>query len=299
MIAVIIPALNEEEAIKEIVEGFPDEFRGHKVERYVIDGGSSDSTRELAKESGATVIEQRLGGGKGDGLRQALNQVEADIYVMIDGDGTYNPGEVEQLVTPILEGEAEHVIGRRSNREKGSIPRLNLLGNYLFNMITSLTTGKRIHDMLSGYRAFTSQSLKDTALTRPGFGIETEMTFTALENHVRIKEVEVSYAEREGQSKLHPIKDGWRIINTIIWSVRDLNPLKFFSLASILALAAASYPAYLTLIQKLNTGRINDLAPALMASVLIILAIQLFIFGMLADQVKNAEKRLKNRIQQG
>lgn len=296
MIAAVVPTLNEEEAIAEVVEGLPGNYRGHQVEIYVVDGGSTDGTVEKAEKAGAKVIHQNRGGGKGNGVSQALDEIDADIYVMLDGDGTYDPGELGKVVDPVIDGDAEHVIGRRSRREKGAIPRLNLVGNYLFNLVTRITTGKEIHDMLSGYRAFTRESLKYTDFTRPGFGIETEMTFTALENHVPMEEVEISYSERSGESKLNPLSDGWRIINTIVWSIRDMNPLKFFSAISLIILLAATYPSYLTLRQKLATGYIQDLGPAIASGVLIILAVQFLVFGMLADQVKNFEKRMRERI---
>ncbi|MFB6213196.1 MAG: glycosyltransferase [Candidatus Nanohaloarchaea archaeon] len=295
MIAAVVPTLNEEEAIGRVVEGLPAEYRDHEVEVYVVDGGSTDATVERAREAGAEIIHQRLSGGKGNGVKQALQEIDAEIYVMLDGDGTYDPEEFGKLVDPVLSGRAEHVIGRRSDREKGAIPRLNLLGNYLFNLVTRISTGEEIHDMLSGYRAFTRESLAYTDFTRPGFGIETEMTFTALENHVPIEEVEISYAEREGESKLNPVSDGWRIINTMVWSIRDMNPLKFFSSISLFVLLMAAYPSYLTLRQKLETGYVTDLGPALAAGVLLILAVQFLVFGLLADQVKNVEKRLRNR----
>lgn len=294
MIAVIIPTLNEEEAIGEVIEGFPDKYRGHDVKTYVIDGGSKDRTVEIAEEKGSSVIHQRLNGGKGDGVRQALNEIDSEIYVMIDGDATYDPEEMGKVVDPVIDNEAEHVIGWRKNREPGSIPMLNRAGNRIFNLITSFSTGVKVHDMLSGFRAFTKESLDYTATTQPGFGIETEMTFTAIENNVRLKEVEISYDERKGESKLHPVKDGWRIINTIIWSIRDMNPLKFFSFAALVMFLLASYPGYLTVLQKLQEGRIINLGPALFASLLAIIGVQLLIFGLLADQIKNVEKRLRN-----
>ncbi|PSH02247.1 MAG: TIGR04182 family glycosyltransferase, partial [Nanohaloarchaea archaeon QH_8_44_6] len=275
MIAVIIPTLNEEETIKSVIEKFPESYRNEKLEIYVIDGGSTDKTRKIAERSGAKVLRQRLSGGKGDGVREALEQIEASIYVMTDGDGTYEPEEIGKLLNPVLENEAEHVIGSRTRREKGAISKLNLFGNKIFNLITRLSTGKPIKDMLSGYRAFTHESLNHTAFTRPGFGIETEMTFSALENNVPMVEVPIKYSKRDinGESKLHPVKDGWRIVKTIIWSIRDLNPLKFFSVSALILLLLASYPAYLTVSQKLRTGFIQDLGPALFASVLIILGL--------------------------
>lgn len=296
MIAIIIPTLNEEKAIYSVVKGFPDEYRGEEVKTYVIDGGSSDKTVSEAKRANAEIIRQKLEGGKGNGVQECLKQVEADIYVMIDGDGTYEPKEMSKIVDPVIDGEAQHVIGRRKRREEGSIPKLNLIGNKIFNLVTRLTTRKDIHDMLSGYRAFTKESLEHTEITKPGFGIETEMTFTALENNIRIKEVDISYSERSGESKLNPLSDGWRIFSTLIWSIRDMNPLKFFSSISIVLLMLGTYPAFLTVKQKITTGYIQELGPAIAAGVLLILAVQFFIFGMIADQIKNIEKRLKNRI---
>lgn len=296
MIAVIIPTLNEEEAIEEVIQSFPKKSHGNNVKLFVIDGGSSDRTIEIAENSRAEVIKQRLGGGKGNGVRQALNEIEADIYAMIDGDGTYDPKELDKVIDPIVNQRAEHVIGRRSERSSDAIPKLNLFGNYVFNLAVRLSTKEQVHDMLSGYRAFTDYSLDYTEFTEPGFGIETEMTFTAIENKVPIEEVDISYEEREGESKLNPISDGWRIITTIIWSIRDMNPLKFFSTVSLLFFILAIYPSYLAVSQYLSNGRIVDLAPSLVASVLIIIGLQLFILGMMSDQIRSNEKRLKSRL---
>ncbi|MFB6203991.1 MAG: glycosyltransferase [Candidatus Nanohaloarchaea archaeon] len=296
MIAVIIPTLNEEEAIGEVVRGFPDEYRGHEVKKYVIDGRSTDSTVEKAKEAGAEVLHQRLGGGKGNAVREALGRIDAEYFLMIDGDGTYDPEEMDRLMDPLLEGGAEHVIGKREPERPGAIPHLNRFGNEVFNMVTRFSTGESVHDMLSGYRSFTAESVRQMDFTRPGFGIETEMTFSAIENHVTMEEVPITYRRRRGESKLHPLKDGWKIINTIIWSIRDMNPLKFFSAASLVLLVAASYPGYLTVMQKIRAGKIYNLGPALFTSLLVILAFQMFIFGLLADQIRNTEKRLKERM---
>lgn len=299
MIAVIIPTLNEEEAIREVINDFPSKSHGHNVNLYVVDGGSTDQTVNIAEETRAEVINQRLDGGKGNGVRQALDEIDADIYAMIDGDGTYNPKELDKIIKPIIDQEAEHVIGRRSDRSSNAIPKLNLFGNYLFNLAVRVSTDEEVHDMLSGYRAFTDYSLDYTEFTEPGFGIETEMTFTAIENKVPIEEVEISYDEREGESKLNPISDGWRIITTIIWSIRDMNPLKFFSTVSLIFFTLATYPSYLAISQYILNGRIIDLAPSLVASVLIIIGLQLFIFGMMSDQIRSNEKRLKSRLKNG
>lgn len=296
MIAAIIPTLNEEQAIEDVLKGFPESYRGHEVRKYVVDGGSSDDTVRIAGENGAEIIEQRLGGGKGNGLRQALNEIDADYYVMIDGDATYDPGEFQKVVDPVLDGDAGHVIGWRRKREKDAIPFFNRIGNRAFNALTRLSTGKQVHDMLSGYRAFTRESLDYTSFTRPGFGIETEMTITALENEVKVKEVPISYNERKGESKLHPLRDGWRIFETLVRVVRDLNPLRFFFTLSLITLLLGVYPAYLTVREKLVTGFVQHLGPPIASGILLVVAIQFLIFGLMADQMKNVERRLKHQV---
>lgn len=294
MIAAVIPTLNEEKGVAEVVKGFPDTYRDHEIEVFVVDGGSSDRTVQEAEEAGAEVLLQRLSGGKGDALRQAFDQVDAEYYVMIDGDGTYDPSEVGRLLDPLMDGEAGQVIGKRTEREKGSIPLLNRFGNWIFNLIATLATGDSVNDILSGYRALTRDSLERTSITRPGFGVETELTYSAVENNVVVKEVEVSYSKRKGESKLDPVRDGWRIFKTALWSVRDLAPLKFFSAAAFMLLLIAVYPSYLVFEEKLAMGRVQSLGPIVFSAMCIILAMQMMVFGMLADQVKNVEKRLRS-----
>jgi dolichol-phosphate mannosyltransferase len=293
MIAVIIPTLNEEKALPSLLDSFPESYMDRRIEKFVVDGGSTDRTKEIARERSVNLIEQKRLGGKGNGVEEAIRSVDADIYVLIDGDGTYNPGEVNKLLDLIIDGEAEHVIGKRNYEDDRDTKYLNKIGNYFFNKAVSVSTGKNIEDMLSGYRAFTSESLRYTDVTSPGFGIETEMTLSAIGNDVNIKEVDISYRPRKGESKLNPISDGWRIIKTIIWSVRDSNPLRFFFLISLVFLLTSLYPTYLTLTQWIRNGRIVDVAPAIAASFLLIVSIQFIIFGLLADQIRNVERRLR------
>jgi dolichol-phosphate mannosyltransferase len=292
MISVIIPTLNECKGIKQVIHGFPEDYRSHDVKLYIVDGGSTDGTKEIVEDSRAELIEQRLKGGKGNGVKQGLNEVDSEIYVMIDADGTYDSKEMGRIVDPLIDGKAEHVIGRRYNRSKNAIPKLNLAGNYLFNLAVRISTDAEVSDMLSGYRAFTDFSLRHTKLTAPGFGIETEMTLSAVENKVPIEEVNIDYSQRKGESKLNPVSDGWRIMSTIIWGIRDINPLKFFTAASSIFFVLATYPSYLAISGYLANGKIVDLAPSLIASVLIIIGLQMLIFGMISDQVRRNEKRL-------
>ena len=204
-VSVVIPTLNEEKTIASVVEGVPKKFPV-----YVIDAKSSDKTVEIAKNCGAKVLSQE-GRGKGNALRQAFSSIKADIYVVIDGDATYNPKEIPKLIKPIVEKEADMVIGSRMIKGRKSISSLNLFGNILFNFIIKLLLGKKITDMLSGFRAVEKKVVKNLKISSNGFEVESEITIKALKKGYRIKEVPVSYRRRVLPSKLHPIKDGMKI----------------------------------------------------------------------------------------
>ncbi len=293
MIAAIIPTLNEEDAIEDVIEAIPEEIRGQKIETYVIDGGSKDATRRIAEGAGATVVEQYYRGGKGAAVRQAFDEIDADIYVFLDGDGTYDPAEMGKIVQPVLDGEADHVVGSRlENREEGSITLFNLAGNKLFNALVRKIYGAPIRDMLSGYRAITQEAVERCPVFREGFGIETELTIQSLENNIRVAEVPITYKRRKGDSKLHPLGDGFRIMGTILWMVRDTRPLQFFSGISLFFLLLALYPGYLTVKQKVVEGVISNIAPPLIASLFLIFALQTFLFGLIADQ----QRRMQNLV---
>ncbi|MDY6771279.1 MAG: glycosyltransferase [Candidatus Nanohaloarchaea archaeon] len=297
MIAVVISTLNEEAAIADVLAAVPATIRGEETRTYVIDGGSSDATVEIAEDHGAEVIHQTYPGGKGAAVRQAFDEIDADIYVLLDGDGTYLPEEMEELVAPIMDGEADHVMGSRiEHREKGSIPRFNLLGNLFFNFVVRQVYGRDIQDMLTGYRALDEDVVERMELLRDGFGIETEMTLLTLDGDARLQEVPITYRCREGDSKLHPVRDGLRIMKTIVWMARDTRPMLFFSGLSAVFFAAALYPSALVVQEKLATGFVQHVTPAVLASLLYIMALQTFLFGMIADQQKNTRKRLERKL---
>ncbi|MDY6778287.1 MAG: glycosyltransferase [Candidatus Nanohaloarchaea archaeon] len=297
MIACIIPTLNEEDAIASVVEDVPSSIDGHDVVTYVVDGGSTDATRDEARSAGAEVVKQYYRGGKGAAMRQAFDEIDADIYVFLDGDGTYDPGEMRMLVRPILADEADHVIGSRlANREKGSISRFNLLGNRVFNFLVRRFYGADIRDMLSGYRAIDAETVRQNPVFMDGFGIETEMTILTLESDDRLAEADISYGRREGTSKLRPLRDGVNILRTIVLMARDTKPLKFFSFFASLFFLAALYPSYKAVMEKLRTGFVQHPTPAVLATLLFMFALQTFLFGMLADQQKNTQRRLEKLI---
>ena len=213
-VACIVPTLNEYSTVADVVSKAM-RFTRHVV---VVDGNSEDDTIEVASRAGAEVILQD-GKGKGMALRTAFNKVNSDIYVILDGDATYDVMEMEKILQPILEGEADMVIGSRlkGKMEDGSISRLNRLGNRFFNFLINSFFHGEITDSQSGFRAISREAVGNMDLSSNGFEIETEMTIKALKQGLKIREVPITYMRRRGTpSKLNSFKAGSRILKTII-----------------------------------------------------------------------------------
>jgi glycosyltransferase involved in cell wall biosynthesis len=202
--------------VAEVVRGFNRELP--QAEIYVFDNGSTDQTARLASEAGAIVYcEERR--GKGYVVQSMFRQIEADIYVMVDGDGTYQASEAQALIEPILRGQAEMVIGARWMKNSRSKARvINLMGNRLFRMIVNALFGARLNDILSGYRAFTQEFVKGVKLVGGGFETEAEITIKAMIGGWRVVEVPISVAERQkgSHSKIRVLRDGMVILGAIL-----------------------------------------------------------------------------------
>ena len=210
-ITILIPTLNEEKTI----EGVVSKFKQQKFDDVlVIDGNSTDSTRLRARSAGADVIIQR-GKGKGQAVQQALSIIQSDIVVMIDGDGTYDPFEVFDLLAPIVADTADHVIGNRF-AYNGDFTSLHRLGNFLLSSAFHLRYNTNIQDFLSGYRALTSKVIESIVLAESGFEVETELTIQTIKKNLRFCEVPIHYYHRLTQPKLRSFKDGSRILLAIL-----------------------------------------------------------------------------------
>lgn len=216
-IVCIIPTLNEGETIGLVIA---------RAKRYVdqvvvVDGDSVDGTSAIAYAAGADVILQD-GKGKGMALRTVFEKIPGDIYVIIDGDATYDPLQIQRLVAPILRSEADVVIGSRlqGKMEMGSISHVNIVGNKLFNLLINAFFNGQITDSQSGFRALSREALDAMDLVTQGFEIETEITIKALKRGLRVLEVPISYFRRRGTpSKLNAISAGSRILRTILGNV--------------------------------------------------------------------------------
>ena len=218
----VIPTLNESNTVAEVVS----KAKQFAYRVIVVDGFSEDDTIKRAMEAGAEVIYQE-GIWKGLALRTVFNKIKEDVYVIIDGDATYNALEMGKIIQPIIKGEVDMVIGSRlkGTIQVGSISRKNMFGNKLINFLINLLFHGKITDSQSGFRAMSRKAVENMNLSSNGFEIETEMTIKALKQGLRIRDIPITYVRRTGsQSKLNSFKAGSRILNTIIRSsIRKLK----------------------------------------------------------------------------
>lgn len=252
----------------EVVSQFRKEMPSARV--YVFDNNSTDRTAELARAAGAEVRSERRQ-GKGYVVQSMFREVDADAYVMVDGDGTYPARDVHALLAPVLAGEADMVVGSRLHTESRSqFRQLNRFGNRLVRLVLNSIFRVRLTDILSGYRAFGRRFVKRVPLFGGGFEIETELTVKAVERGYRVLEVPIDLVHRpEGShSKIQFFRDGLLILNTILALFRDYKPLTFFGGVGVMLLSASLVPALAVFVESLGAGALGRLPFALAALVL-------------------------------
>ena len=226
-IAIVIPTLNESEAVGNVLDGVKDAMDGYEYRMLVVDGHSIDGTDKIARKEGAEVIYQR-GRGYGDALKtgffHARKMLDAGVIVMMDADLSYDPKDIPGLVAPILKDEADLVVGNRfAGMQKGAMRLTNRVGNRLLSWIARFTFRLNIHDTQCGIRAFRSELLDRMNIVTEGMPFATEMLAEAKRADARIRETPVSYRPRVGKAKLSPIKDGLRILGTTMRLMRDTH----------------------------------------------------------------------------
>jgi glycosyltransferase involved in cell wall biosynthesis len=249
-IAVLIPALNEEQTIADVVHAFRAVLPAARI--ILFDNASTDGTARRARAAGAEVWHE-LRRGKGNVVQAMFRSIDADVYVMVDGDATYPAERVHDLIRPILHGSADMVIGSRLIHGSDSDFRaLNRLGNVFYATLLRRLFGCRITDLLSGYRAFSRRLVKTLPLLGGGFETEAEMTIKAVHRGFRVVEVPVSLVSRPAgsSSKIRVVQDGLLILNAIVALFRDYKPLTFFGAIALLlaACAAGSLFAHLPIV---------------------------------------------------
>jgi dolichol-phosphate mannosyltransferase len=295
-VCVLVPTLEEAGTIGDVVDGFRAAGFEHVL---VVDGHSTDGTRDVARDHGARVITQ-TGTGKGQAVQEGIEHVDQEYVLMVDGDGTYRPEDAAAMLEPLFEGRAEHVIGDRfADMEAGAMTRLNRVGNRAINRLFTAVHGRDLQDILSGYRAFTRASVERFQLDAEGFGIETELAVECVRSGVRTEVVPVRYEERPGGSEtnLHPLKDGGRIVLTLYTLTKTNNPIFYFgSVAAVGLLAGVALGAYVA--YDYVVYGISHEVIALLGVFVILLSMQVFMFGVLSDIIVSVNREQTRRMEE-
>ena len=291
-IAVLLPCYNEEAAIGRTVAGFRAALPGATV--YVYDNNSRDRTREAAAEAGAIVRSERQQ-GKGHVVRRMFADIDADVYIMADGDLTYDPNAAPQMVDLLLADQLDMVVGTRRHEEKEAYRGGHVLGNRLFTGLLSGLFGRSFSDIFSGYRVFSRRFVKSFPVLSSGFEIETEMSVHALELRMPVGEVETAYAARpEGsQSKLSTYSDGWRILKTIFTLYRIERPVLFYGSIGALLVALAIVLAVPLVITYINTGLVPRFPTAILVTGMVVIAVLCFFAGLILDTVTRGRREVR------
>lgn len=295
-VCVLLPTLDEAETIGEVIDGF--QAAGFE-NVLVVDGDSSDGTRDVAAEHGAGVITQS-GSGKGQAVREGVSEIEVPYVLMADGDGTYRPEDADAMLDPLFSGQADHVIGNRfADMEPGAMTRFNAIGNRLINRLFATIHGRNLQDILSGYRAFTRSSFERFRLDADGFGIETELAVECVRNGISTDVVPITYRSRPGESEtnLHPIVDGGRIILTLYALARTNNPIFYFgSVASVGTLAGVVVGLFVG--YRYFVAGVSHEVLALFSAFSILLSVQLLMFGVLSDILVSVNREQTRRLEE-
>jgi len=294
-IEIIIPTLNEENTIGELLQSIRSHSFPFDVSVLVIDGGSKDRTVEICKKENVRAIKQK-GKGKGIAMREAAEYSKADIIVFIDGDGTYPISELESLVEPVLTEKADMVVGSRilGKREKGSISTFNIIGNRLFNRTINFALKSKVTDSLSGYRAMRRDMFNELILFSENFEIEVEMTVEALAKGYQVLEVPIKYGTRKGTpTKLNPVADGVKIGRTLLFISMNVNPLKFFGIIALAFFIGGLYPGGLVVYEKITLGEIISLPSVVFSSLLFMTGAISLVVGLVSELVVRSRRRLE------
>ncbi|MFQ3545401.1 glycosyltransferase family 2 protein [Halobacillus rhizosphaerae] len=303
-VAVLIPCYNEEQTIGGVIDDFRKELP--EADIYVYDNNSKDRTSEVAREHGANV-KKELRQGKGYVVRSMFREIEADYYVMVDGDRTYPARFVHQLLEPLQKQEANIVIGDRLSNgtyEEENKRKFHNLGNNMVRGLINFLYKSDLKDIMTGYRAFDRLFVKSAPVMSPGFEIETELTIHSLDKRFLIKEIPIDYQDRpEGsESKLNTFSDGIKVLNKIFTLFKEYKPMLFFSVWAVVFLVLGLVSGIPVIVEFAKTSFVSKVPSAILAVGLIILSVLSFACGLILDTVAaNFKKQYEielNRIKQ-
>ena len=298
-IAVLIPCHDEAETIGKVVDDFRRQLPESVV--YVFDNCCTDATARIAADHGAVVCKEPRK-GKGFVIEGMLGRIDADYYVMVDGDDTYPADKVHDLLAPVMAEEADMVVGARlSEYGQESFRRLHVAGNGLVRWLINRIFGARLTDILSGYRAFNRKVIQRVPIVSSGFEVETEMTFHILYYKLMLVEVQVPYGRRpEGSvSKLRTFRDGFRVLWKLFNLVRAFKPLTFFGILCILLFVLGVLAGLPPIIDYFSTGAVPHFPLAILAAGLMILSAGSFAVGLILHAMNWRFKELHNVLVRG
>jgi len=291
-VCILIPTLNEDLTIGEIVREFRELGYNHIL---VIDGNSTDNTVKISRESGANVSTQS-GKGKGNAIIEAFEIIEQPYILMLDGDGTYYPKDAEKMLTPLFSGFDQVIGDRLINAEEGAFSRLNLFGNHMVNLLFKIAHSRDLHDILSGYRAFTRPAIQQMNLKQKGFEIETEISVESVRNGQRVMVVPIKYSRRPGTvTKLSPFHDGIKIVSTIYRLARMNNPMFYFGMMGIFTSVLGILTGIYVLHEWLQG--IDHIPLTILTVLLIVVGIEIFMFGVISDMLLIFHREIIHEIQ--
>ncbi len=292
-IAVLIPCYNEEVTIKKVVEDYKKALP--EADIYVYDNNSSDNTAKIAEKAGA-IVRYEYKQGKGNVIRSMFRQIDADCYIMIDGDDTYPSQHAKEMCDLILEGKADMVIGDRLSSTyftENKRPFHNV-GNKTVRFLINKLFKNNVKDIMTGYRAFSYEFVKSFPVLSKGFEIETEMTIHAVDKNFKLVEVPVDYKDRPdgSESKLNTYSDGIKVIKTIGTLFKEYKPKAFFNILASLFLIVGLILGLPVLLEFFDTGLVPRFPSLIVASILAVISLLLFITGIILQVIAKKHRQL-------
>ena len=285
--AVLIPCYNEELTIEKVIKDFKKELPDADI--YVYDNNSKDKTAQIAKANGA-IVKHEYRQGKGNVVRSMFRDIDADIYVMVDGDDTYPAEEVHKLIKPVQEGRADMAIGDRLTNgtyQKENKRHFHEFGNNLVRKSINVLFNTKLKDIMTGYRVFNKVFVKNMPVMSPKFEIETEMSLHALDKKFIIEEIPIVYRDRpEGSvSKLNTVSDGMKVIKTIIKMFKDFKPRQFFWVIALIFVIIGLIVGIPVIVEFAKSGYITKVPSAILATGIMTIALIIGQCGVILDTV--------------
>ena len=292
-IAVLIPCYNEEKTIEKVIKGIKKELPKAKI--YVYDNNSTDKTSKIAKKNGAIVRYEPLQ-GKGNVIRRMFREIDAECYLMVDGDNTYDPKAAKKLTDLVLKDKVDMAIGDRlsSTYFKENKRRFHNFGNKIVRFLINKLFKSHINDIMTGYRAFSYDFVKTFPILSKGFEIETEMTIHALDKNFNVSEIPILYKDRErgSESKLNTYRDGFRVIKTILRLFKEYKPMIFFGVLSFIFFGISLGFGIPVFVEYFKTHLVPRFPTLIFSGFMLMISLILLAIGIILEVVVKKHRQL-------